>query len=101
MRHPVLKTLVPLVAVTALAGCGTETINQKDAEDIARQVAGSGSVKLESLTCPSDVEPKKGKDFDCEVAYEDGATGTITMHQKDDKGTLQANPSDIKVSGGK
>jgi hypothetical protein len=100
---PVRRLLtVPLaVALVALvAGCGETTIDQKGAEDLAKKVVTSTGVKLKSVSCPSDVKAKKGADFDCDLVDTDGAKGTITLHQTDDKGHVLTSAADIKAAGG-
>lgn len=91
----VVTSLVALA--TALAGCGDKTIDQGKAEDLARKVADSGTVKTKSIECPSDTKVEKGKSFDCDLEYEDGAKGTITMHMSDDEGTVRTTAADVKV----
>jgi hypothetical protein len=101
-RTPVRRLLtVPLaVALVALvAGCGETTIDQKGAEDLAKKVANSGTVKLKTVACPSDLKAKKGADFDCDLIYEDGTEATITLHQLDDEGHVRTTGGDIHVQG--
>jgi hypothetical protein len=52
------------------------------------------------VSCPSDVKAKKGADFDCDLVAEDGAKGTITLHQLDDEGNVHTAPADIQEAGG-
>jgi hypothetical protein len=96
-----LFTVSLAVALAALvAGCGETTIDQKGAEDLARKVADSGQVRLKSVSCPDGLKAKKGADFDCDLVYADGAKGTITLHQLDDKGHVRTTGADIHVPGG-
>ncbi len=96
-----LLTIPLAVALTALiAGCGGTVIDQKGAEDLARKVANSGRIKLTSVSCPSGIKAKKGADFDCKLEYADGAKGTITIHQLDDKGHVRTAGADIHIAGG-
>ena len=101
MRRPskaiVVASLVAFAAV--LSACGDKTIDAGKAEDLARKVADSGTEKTKSIECPSDVKAEKGKSFDCDLEYEDGTKGTITMHMTDDDGTVRATGADIKVDG--
>jgi hypothetical protein len=82
------------------AGCGETQIDSGKAEDLVKKVAGSGTVKLKSASCPSGIKAKKGADFKCDVEYEDGAKGTITVHQENNDGSIRTAPSDINVTGG-
>jgi uncharacterized lipoprotein YehR (DUF1307 family) len=96
-KATVVASLVALVA--ALAACGDKTIDQGKAEDLARKIADSGTVKTKSVECPSDVKVEEGKTFDCDLEYGDGAKGTITMHMTDDDGTVRTTGADVKVEG--
>jgi hypothetical protein len=104
-RNPVRSALVaPLAAsLVALCGCsasvGGNKIDHKKAEDVARKVAGSGTVQLKTVTCPSGVDAKKGADFDCDLVYADGTKGTITIHQTDDSGRISTAGTDIHIQG--
>ena len=99
MRRLIKATLVAsLVALAAaLAACGDKTIDSGKAEDLARKIADSGTEKTKSVECPSDVKVETGKTFDCDLEYEDGAKGTITMHMTDDEGTVRTTAADIDV----
>lgn len=100
MRLSKVTIVASLAAMAAaLSGCGDKTIDQGKAEDLARKVADSGTVKTKSIECPSDVKAEKGKSFDCDLEYSDGAKGTITMHMTDDDGTVRTAAADIKVDG--
>jgi hypothetical protein len=94
-----LAALIAASAVTLLAGCGETVIDQGKAEDFAKKVANGGSVKVKSVSCPKDAKAKKGATVECDLVYEDGAKGTITLHQTDDKGSVRAGSSDIHVTG--
>jgi len=90
-----------MALVTALAayaaGCSTGEIqiDQKKAEGLARQIAGSGTVPVKSVSCPKHLKAKKGADFDCDIHYASGATGTSRIHQLDDKGRIRTSVSDL------
>jgi hypothetical protein len=99
MIRPITLPIVVLLAAL-VAGCGETQIDSGKAEDLARKVAGTGTVKLESVSCPDGIKAKKGEDFKCDLKYADGATGTITIHQEDDNGSVRTNAQDIHVQGG-
>ena len=92
---------IPLTTalVVAVAGCGEVKIDSGKAEDLARKVAGSGTVKLTSVSCPDDIKAKKGADFECDLVYADGTKGTITIHQQDDEGSVRTAGTDIHLQG--
>ena len=85
-----------LAITLAAAGCSTGQIqiDHKKAEGLARRIA-SVRAPVQSVSCPSGLKAKKGKDFDCDVVYVGGAKGTITMHQLDDKGRIRTSASDV------
>jgi hypothetical protein len=89
--------------VLGLAGCsastGGTTIDHKKAEGVARKVADSGTIRLKSVSCPSGIDAKKGADFDCDLVYEDGTKGTITIHQTDDSGGVRTAGTDVHIQG--
>ena len=101
MRRPLLATALATVLAAFAAGCSTGEIkiDQKKAEGLARKIAGSGTVPLKSVSCPSGLKAKKGADFDCDLVYTDGTKGTITLHQLDDKGRLRTAGTDIHLAG--
>ena len=98
-----MRSVVVACLAIALAGCsvstGGTTIDHKKAEDVARKVADSGSVRLKSVSCPSGLDAKKGADFDCDLVYADGTKGTITIHQTDDKGGVSTSGTDVHIQG--
>ena len=92
---------IPLATalVVAISGCGEVKIDSGKAEGLAKKVAGSGTVKLTSVSCPDNIKAKKGADFDCNLVYADGTTGTITIHQQNDTGSIQTAGTDIHIQG--
>jgi NAD(P)H-hydrate repair Nnr-like enzyme with NAD(P)H-hydrate epimerase domain len=80
----------------AATGCGTGQlqIDHKKAEGLARQIA-INKAPVKSVSCPSGLKAKKGADFDCDIHYASGATGTIRIHQLDDKGRIRTSVSDL------
>ncbi|MTD45426.1 DUF4333 domain-containing protein [Conexibacter sp. W3-3-2] len=86
---------VSLLAVAALGlgGCSAEvstgkTVNTDKAEEsigasLSEQLGGTVTV-----TCPDDVEAKKGDTFTCDAKGSDGRTGTVNVTQKDDDGNI-------------
>ena len=93
-RRTALLAALPVLAVAA---CGETTIDKAKAEDLARKIGNSGSVKLEKAACPEDVAAKKGETFKCELAYADGTPGTITVHITSDSGDIRTSGRDIEV----
>src|SRR3954451_1090151 len=95
--RPVRLVLTAALAIAlAAAGCGTGRIeiDHKKAEGLARKIA-STKAPVKSVSCPSGLKARKGADFDCDVRYVNGATGTIRIHQLDDKGRIRTSASDV------
>ena len=88
-----------IACVALIAGCGEVKIDSGKAEGLARKVAGSGTVKLTSVSCPDNVKAKKGADFDCDLVYADGTKGTITIHQTNDDGAIRTAGTDVHIQG--
>lgn len=83
---------LPLLAALAITGCGASVgggIDTDKAESEIRTLVekqvGSG---VKSVSCPDDVEEKKGDVFTCEVVGTDGSKGDVTVTQKDDEGNV-------------
>jgi hypothetical protein len=96
-----LNLALAAALVVALAGCSTGgiKIDKGKAEELVRKIAGSGTVPLKTVTCPSGEKAKKGATFDCDLVYADGTKGTITIHQTDDKGAIRTAGTDIHIIG--
>ena len=88
-----------LAGLIALTGCGDTKIDSEKAEGLAREIAESGTVPVKSVSCPEDVTAEKGKDFSCDLEYDDGTKAKITIHQQDDEGNITAAGTDIQLEG--
>jgi hypothetical protein len=93
-------TAVVAAAALALAAAGCEkTLDEADAEDLARQAVEADPARgaVSSQECPDDIEPKDGESFDCTVetakssfvvtielsdVTDDGANMTVTDIQE-------------------
>ncbi|WP_353866716.1 DUF4333 domain-containing protein [Svornostia abyssi] len=72
----------------ASPGCGTTTLDTDKAEteitkELDKQV-GTGA----KVSCPDDVEVKKGDTFNCTATDPEGNKATIVVTQKDDEGNI-------------
>jgi NAD(P)H-hydrate repair Nnr-like enzyme with NAD(P)H-hydrate epimerase domain len=76
------------VVVSALAACGTETIDDGEVEEFLRDNAQAPSL-IESVDCPSDVEVDDGDTFDCEVHTKGDGLEVTTIRQLGD-GDIEA-----------
>ena len=96
-----MKKLLALASAGALAftaaGC-EKTLDQSDAEDLAKQAIEADPTRgaVKSQECPDDVEPKSGGTFDCTVETEKGSFKvTIEMSEVTDDGA-QLTVTDIQ-----
>jgi len=83
-----LSRLAPLVAVPlvlALTGCDRPIDTDQLQDEIAKNVKQQVGVTVK-VTCPKDVDAKKGKTFDCLVKESTGAVATAKVTLTDDKG---------------
>jgi hypothetical protein len=80
---------VALATAIALAGCGTKTLDTDNAEkEIAAGLEEQANVRNAKVSCPDDVEVKKGDTFECKAtAGEDSAT--LAVEQLDDDGNIR------------
>ena len=80
----IVKQLLALISVTAclglVAGCGESTVKQGGAEDTVTEfVQKETGFKATDVKCPSGVEAKVGKTFDCNFT---GPEGPYVAHMK-------------------
>jgi Domain of unknown function (DUF4333) len=89
MRRIAVVLVVPMVALAG-AGCSEQIDTAKAERSIKTGIESktSGGVPVRSVSCPKDVEVKKGKSFDCTVTGTNGKKATITVVQTDDKGNV-------------
>lgn len=77
-RFGALAALV--FAVFLVAGCGGTVIDSAKTEAaIEENLEKSVGQKVSSVECPSGVEVKAGKTFDCTVSLKGGKTETATL----------------------
>ena len=111
-----MARVIPLVVVlVSLAGCGgsssstgsattsggpgtvdTSTIEQQ----IESQLSGP-TVTITSVSCPSDVQKKKGGTFDCTAQIKGGGTATVVVTQVNgiNRYTYAFKPGTLKIPG--
>jgi hypothetical protein len=88
----VRATLIAAAAATlALAGCGgSDKPKPLDTERVERAIENSILQKrklVASVSCPSNIERKKGKRFRCVATYRGGSTPFLVT-QRDDRGSV-------------
>ena len=83
---PRLSVLIAVAAVAiGVAACGEDVIEQDSLEASITDLAPAG-VEVESVSCPDDVSPEEGTEFDCAVTTADGdLTITATVISSGDE----------------
>jgi hypothetical protein len=84
------------VAAVALAGCGSSTIDEKDAEAFVRSYF---TPEARSADCPGGVEAKKGKTFECTAVDTGGRRFRVTAHVIDGAGRIRITTADVRPGG--
>ncbi len=79
VRGSAIVALVGAVALLA-AGCGETVIDHaKEEALIEENLEKSVGQKVSSVECPSGVDVKKGKTFECTVKLQGGRQETVTV----------------------
>ena len=80
-----------VTAMVFVAGCGgPKTVNTDAvAANVMSTINGPGSVKVESVDCPSKEKAEAGKTFTCHYELTDGSVGEITITVADQDGTAR------------
>ena len=94
---------VAMVAALALAGCGSDeprTVDDAEVEQGLEQQLSTSDNKVESASCPSDVEVEQGSSFNCTVTYENGAKGKAKVTQEGaNRYTYALVPGSVEIPG--
>jgi len=85
--------------VSALAACGTETVDDEQVEDFLRENAQAPAL-IDSVDCPDDVEIDEGDTFDCEVNTKGGGLEVVTMRQVEDEGVERESVRQVRLPEG-
>jgi NAD(P)H-hydrate repair Nnr-like enzyme with NAD(P)H-hydrate epimerase domain len=88
------------VVVSAVGGCGDETIDDGKVEDFLRDNAQAPAL-IESIDCPSDIEVDEGDTFDCQVHTRGGGLEISTMRQIEDERVELAGTRQVRLPEGK
>jgi len=81
--------LVAAVAAAGLGACGDSRIDSGRTETaIERDLARQTGLAIASVSCPDDVEVKRGDTFRCLVVARNGDRATVLVTQRDDAGTV-------------
>jgi len=90
--RPATGTLLLLLPLTALAGCGSTTIDSGKAQSFLN---GAIQPTPKTVKCPSGIQAKKGRSFDCSVVAVNGLRYRVTLHIIDDSGHVKVGPADV------
>jgi hypothetical protein len=69
--------------MSAVAGCGTEKVDDQKVEDFLLENAQAPAL-IESIECPEDEEIDEGATFECEVHTKGNGLEVVTMRQVED-----------------
>ena len=83
----ILALLACLVAL-ALAGCASKLDTDKIEVELKRGLADRTGARVASVTCPDDVDAKKGDAFRCTARTARGEQVALRVVQQDDEGSV-------------
>lgn len=79
-------------------GCGETVIDTAKTEAALEQdIERATGKKVASVDCPSDVEVKKGKTFECKVNFKDGKHEVATLKIRNSNADLSV--TDLRPEG--
>jgi uncharacterized protein DUF4333 len=85
----IMSVCVMAVVAIATPGCGggnkldTNAVEQNIIDRIDKR-----KLPIEKVTCPDDVDAKKGESFRCQAILTGGTMATVNVTQTDDNGTV-------------
>jgi len=82
------RFIVPVLCVLTLTACSKTLDHEKIAQTIQQDVIKQGGTSLKKVTCPKNIEPKAGEEFNCIGEIETGYTFTIPVKQQDAQGNV-------------
>ena len=90
MKTRSLVTGAALVLLVPLAGCG-KTLDSADLEkELKTQLGKDAGAAPKSVSCPDNIEVKKGKKFDCTLIAPNGDKVTVNVTLTNDNGGFTA-----------
>ncbi len=84
-------TALPLglaLVVLAMAGC-TDRLDEKEIEGYVESTAKDQGVAVKAVSCPDEIEAKKGVNFTCAITAADGKEADIAVKQTSDDGNVR------------
>lgn len=86
---PLTRYFLVIVASLSLAACGDATLDTANVEDqIAPKLEQETGTKDVEVSCPDDVEAKKGDEFECDVTAPGGSKAKVKVVQQNDDGDV-------------
>jgi hypothetical protein len=76
------------LALLVLAGCTAKLDTDKIEVEVKRDLADRTGARIASVTCPDQVDAKKGDTFRCTARTVSGERVPIEVVQRDDKGSV-------------
>ncbi|HST43042.1 MAG TPA: DUF4333 domain-containing protein [Conexibacter sp.] len=105
MKVPARSALIAALLAGGLvvAGCGASvtvggiTIDHEKAQKlVVDNLSGRGDqISARAAVCPEDVDAETGETFSCEVTWEDGGRGSVTLHIRSDDGEIEFDNDDV------
>jgi len=88
-----IRTLVAVAGTVVLGACsvsvGTDKLDTaKLQREISTGIEQQTSASVSSVSCPDNVEGRKGTTFDCTATLADGTTLTAQVDVTDDEGNV-------------
>lgn len=98
---PRAATLLACAATLVLAACGGDkTVDDQQVEQGIEDSVTLAGVKVDKVSCPSDVTVSKGDTFDCSVSASNGTTATVVVTQEGgNRYTYSVKSGSLKVPG--
>lgn len=103
MRTSPIRTLVATAAsVVALGACSVSvTTGSLDTAKLEQEIASGleeqTGVTATDVSCPDNVEGRKGTTFDCTATADDGSKATIQVDVTDDDGNVNWEVVDVQA----
>jgi hypothetical protein len=92
---------IAIIAAFVVAACGNDTVDADKVEAGIEQDLSNATTKIVSVSCPDDVEQKKGEKFNCDAKLEGGGKAKVDVTLTNDRGdaTYAFKPGSVAISG--
>jgi hypothetical protein len=95
----IVAALLISVAFGACASYDRAQVESTILDDVSKQVEGLTGSKIKTATCPEDVKPEKGTEFECEATLKSGKNLTIPYVFANDSGDYKLDVSPEQLRG--